>query len=140
MSTVDSTMDRTKEATTVTDRPLIKTEVRATSPEAATTPAKTAIKVENVNLSYGDNHVLHDISLDIAERAATAFIGPSGCGKSTLLRCLNRMNDLIDGVKVTGVMEVNGADLYAAVHGRHRGAPAHRDGVPEVEPVPQVDL
>ncbi len=112
MSNMDTTMERTKEAGTVTERtPLIRTEVRAPGP-APVGPARVAIKVENVNLSYGDNHVLHDITLDIPEKAATAFIGPSGCGKSTLLRCLNRMNDLIDGVKVTGILEANGVNLY----------------------------
>lgn len=58
--------------------------------------------INNVNLFYGDNHVLKDINLNIKEHAVTAFIGPSGCGKSTLLRCLNRMNDLIPGCKVDG--------------------------------------
>jgi phosphate transport system ATP-binding protein len=104
-------MERTEDKAAVTDRPLIKTEVRTQE----TVPAldKIAIKIENVNLSYGDNHVLHDISLDIPEKAATAFIGPSGCGKSTLLRCINRMNDLIDNVKTTGRMEAHGFDLAA---------------------------
>lgn len=113
MATTDATrtLDRTKESSAVTDRPLIKTEVRQPSTQPAA-PARTAIRVQNCNLSYGDNHVLHDISLDIDEKAATAFIGPSGCGKSTLLRCLNRMNDLIDGVKISGLLEANGADLY----------------------------
>ncbi|MGH3371696.1 MAG: phosphate ABC transporter ATP-binding protein PstB, partial [Nocardioidaceae bacterium] len=63
--------------------------------------------------SYGTNHVLHDISMDIPERRVTAFIGPSGCGKSTLLRCLNRMNDLIDNVHITGKVHVHGKDIYA---------------------------
>ena len=55
---------------------------------------------------------------------ATAFIGPSGCGKSTLLRCLNRMNDLIDNVRITGTFQVHGQDIYARTHRRHRGPPA----------------
>jgi phosphate transport system ATP-binding protein len=113
MSNMGTTVERTKEAGTVTERtPLIRTEVRPAAPAPAG-PARVAIKVENVNLSYGDNHVLHDITLDIPEKATTAFIGPSGCGKSTLLRCLNRMNDLIDGVKVSGILEANGVNLYA---------------------------
>ena len=74
---------------------------------------QVAIDLEVVNLSYGDNHVLHDISMDIGEKMVTAFIGPSGCGKSTLLRCLNRMNDLIDGTSITGTVKVKGLDLYA---------------------------
>jgi phosphate transport system ATP-binding protein len=72
------------------------------------------IVIKNCNLSYGDNHVLHDISMDIEDRRVTAFIGPSGCGKSTLLRCLNRMNDLIDNVKTTGTILVKGLDINAA--------------------------
>jgi len=66
-----------------------------------------------VNLSYGDNQVLHDITMDIEDRRVTALIGPSGCGKSTLLRCLNRMNDLIDNVKTTGTIRVKGLDVNA---------------------------
>jgi phosphate transport system ATP-binding protein len=69
--------------------------------------------MKDVNLSYGDNHVLHDISMDIDERMVTAFIGPSGCGKSTLLRCLNRMNDLIDNTRTSGSIRVKGQDIYA---------------------------
>ena len=61
------------------------------------------IVIRNLNLSYGDNHVLHDITMDMEDRRATALIGPSGCGKSTLLRCLNRMNDLVDGVRMTEI-------------------------------------
>jgi len=72
------------------------------------------IVIKDVNLSYGDNHVLHDISMEIEDRRVTAFIGPSGCGKSTLLRCLNRMNDLIDNVKTTGTIRVKGLDINAA--------------------------
>jgi len=71
------------------------------------------IVIKDVNLSYGDNHVLHDISMDVEDRRVTAFIGPSGCGKSTLLRCLNRMNDLIDNVKITGEIRVKGLDVNA---------------------------
>ena len=89
----------------------IKTEVRAQAAPAGT--GQVAIDLKNVNLSYGDNHVLHDISMDIGEKMVTAFIGPSGCGKSTLLRCLNRMNDLIDDTKTTGSIRVKGLDIYA---------------------------
>ncbi len=69
--------------------------------------------VKDINLSYGENHVLHDITMDIDDRRVTAFIGPSGCGKSTLLRCLNRMNDLIDDVRITGTLAVKGLDINA---------------------------
>jgi len=75
---------------------------------------ETAIEIRNVNLFYGAKQALHDISLDMKAREVTAFIGPSGCGKSTLLRCLNRMNDLIDNVRITGTFKVNGQNIYAA--------------------------
>ena len=91
----------------------IRTEVKAQDPAAAEVRAPDIV-IRNVNLSYGDNHVLHDISMDIEDRRATAFIGPSGCGKSTLLRCLNRMNDLIDNVKISGAITVKGIDVNAA--------------------------
>ncbi|HEY6554832.1 MAG TPA: phosphate ABC transporter ATP-binding protein PstB [Vicinamibacteria bacterium] len=71
------------------------------------------IVVKDCNLSYGDNHVLHDITMDMEDRRVTALIGPSGCGKSTLLRCFNRMNDLIDNVKTTGTIKVKGLDVNA---------------------------
>jgi phosphate transport system ATP-binding protein len=89
----------------------IQTEVRNTAPSPGT--GRVAIELRDVNLSYGTNHVLHDITMDIGERMVTAFIGPSGCGKSTLLRCLNRMNDLIDDVQITGTVKVNGKEIYA---------------------------
>ena len=89
----------------------IQTDVRKEAPSEGT--GRVAIELRDVNLSYGANHVLHDINMDIGERMVTAFIGPSGCGKSTLLRCLNRMNDLIDDVEITGSLKVNGQDIYA---------------------------
>jgi phosphate transport system ATP-binding protein len=58
---------------------------------------RTKLAVENLNVHYGDDHAIDDVSLDIPEESVTALIGPSGCGKSTFLRCLNRMNDRIDG-------------------------------------------
>ena len=73
----------------------------------------TAIEIRDANLWYGAKQALHDISLDLPRSQVTAFIGPSGCGKSTLLRCLNRMNDLIDGVRIAGRFAVEGRDLYA---------------------------
>jgi phosphate transport system ATP-binding protein len=95
------------------NKPLIKTEVKTQDASSAEVRAPDIV-IKDVNLSYGENHVLHDISMDIEDRRATAFIGPSGCGKSTLLRCLNRMNDLIDNVKTTGVIKVKGLDINAA--------------------------
>jgi len=70
------------------------------------------IKVRNLNLYYGDNQALKNINIDLEENKVTAFIGPSGCGKSTFLRTLNRMNDLIDNVKIDGEILVDGDDIY----------------------------
>ena len=73
----------------------------------------TKLEVRNFNFFYGENKVLHDISLDIPEKRVTAFIGPSGCGKSTFLRSINRMNDIIPGTRVEGKIAMDGQDLYA---------------------------
>jgi phosphate transport system ATP-binding protein len=89
----------------------IKTEVKPTSGPAPEAPA--AIEIQGVGIAYGDNQVVHDVSMNIPEQQVTAFIGPSGCGKSTLLRCLNRMNDLIDSARVMGTIRVRGQDIYA---------------------------
>lgn len=70
------------------------------------------IIAEHLNLYYGDNHALKDISMHIREGAITAFIGPSGCGKSTFLKTLNRMNDLVDGVRIEGRVYLDGEDIY----------------------------
>jgi phosphate transport system ATP-binding protein len=75
--------------------------------------APVLIRAQGVDLWYGAAHALRSITLDIREKLVTAFIGPSGCGKSTFLRCLNRMNDLIDGVRITGRLEVGGVDIQA---------------------------
>lgn len=69
-------------------------------------------KISDMNLHYGNFHALHDINMDIAEKEITAFIGPSGCGKSTLLKSLNRMNDLVEGCKITGNILLDGEDIY----------------------------
>lgn len=71
------------------------------------------IEVKNVNLFYGDFQALKNVSMDMPENKITSFIGPSGCGKSTLLKSLNRMNDLVDGVKITGEITLDGEDIYA---------------------------
>ena len=63
---------------------------------------KVKISVENLNLYYGDNYSLKNINMDISKNAITALIGPSGCGKSTFLKTLNRMNDLVEGCRITG--------------------------------------
>jgi len=82
---------------------------------AKSTPPASApfIEIAGLSLYYGPAKALKGISLSIRERVVTAFIGPSGCGKSTLLRCLNRMNDLIDGVRIEGSVKIGGHDIYA---------------------------
>ena len=70
------------------------------------------ISIEDLSLSYGDKRALHSISMEIPEKRVTALIGPSGCGKSTLLRCLNRMNDLIDGVTIEGNVLLDETNIY----------------------------
>ena len=71
------------------------------------------IHVEDFGCWYGDFHALSGVTMDVAPNKITAFIGPSGCGKSTFLRCMNRMNDLIEGTHTAGVMSLDGADIYA---------------------------
>lgn len=73
----------------------------------------TKIKVEHLNLYYGQEQALKDITIDIKANQITALIGPSGCGKTTFLRTLNRMNDLIDGVRIEGKVLLDGQDIYA---------------------------
>lgn len=79
------------------------------------TEHKDKIVVENGNLWYGDFHALHDINIGFKENEITAMIGPSGCGKSTLLKSLNRMNDLVEGCKITGKMTLDGEDIYGGI-------------------------
>lgn len=70
------------------------------------------LEAKKLNLWYGPNHALHDVSIAIPAHEITAFIGPSGCGKSTLLKSLNRMNDLVEGCKITGDIRLDGEDIY----------------------------
>lgn len=70
------------------------------------------IITKDLNLYYGENHALKSVNMDIKENAVTAFIGPSGCGKSTFLKTLNRMNDLVPGVKITGTVTIDGENIY----------------------------
>jgi len=83
-------------------------------PDTATAPLidKPALTVDGLSLWYGETKALKSISMEIPERKITAFIGPSGCGKSTLLRCFNRLNDLIDGVRVEGDIRFHGASIF----------------------------
>ncbi|MEE9454326.1 MAG: phosphate ABC transporter ATP-binding protein PstB [Paracoccaceae bacterium] len=75
---------------------------------------RTGVKIstQNVDVFYGDNHAIKDVTVDILDNTVTAFIGPSGCGKSTFLRCLNRMNDTIDICRVSGDIIMDGQDIY----------------------------
>ncbi len=71
------------------------------------------ITVRNLNLYYGENHALKHVNMDIKEKAITAFIGPSGCGKSTFLKCINRMNDLVDCVRIEGQILIDNENIYS---------------------------
>ena len=73
----------------------------------------TKIVARGVNVHYSAKHALKDVAVEIPNRTVTAFIGPSGCGKSTFLRCINRMNDTIEGCRVTGQLTIDGHDIYA---------------------------
>lgn len=89
----------------------------ASSVEEATSPSEwrdedICLTVSDLSLHYGDIEALTDISMRVARRRVTALIGPSGCGKTTLLRCFNRMNDLIDDVRITGEIELNGMEIH----------------------------
>ena len=72
------------------------------------------LEAKTLNLWYGEHHALHDVSLSVPEKSITALIGPSGCGKSTFLKTLNRMNDLIPGVKITGEVNYKGQNILAS--------------------------
>jgi phosphate transport system ATP-binding protein len=76
-------------------------------------PGDVLIDIANLSLFYAQSKALKSINLTLREKIVTAFIGPSGCGKSTLLRCLNRMNDLIDSVRIEGAIKIGGHDIYA---------------------------
>lgn len=78
-----------------------------------TNNANIILSAQNLNLFYGSTQALKDVSLDIQERKVTALIGPSGCGKSTFLKTLDRMNDLVPGVKITGSVKYRGKEIYA---------------------------
>ena len=98
-------------ATTIQDGPvLIGRDHRQTVGEA--TVENPRMVCRNVNVHYGDNHAIKDVSLDIGRNEVIAMIGPSGCGKSTFLRCLNRMNDTIEGCRVTGEIFLDEVNIY----------------------------
>jgi phosphate transport system ATP-binding protein len=83
------------------------------APASPSANGDSLIQVSRLNLYYGSSRALKDINIKLREKVVTAFIGPSGCGKSTLLRCFNRMNDLIDIVRIDGSVTIGGHDIYA---------------------------
>ena len=87
---------------------------RALRPDANTAPILEVpmVEIEHLSLWYGEKVGLKDVTMSMPKHRVTAYIGPSGCGKSTLLRCLNRMNDLVDGVRVAGSIRIGGMDIY----------------------------
>lgn len=91
-------------------------ELEATLEQAPGTEAVKALPIKvratDVNVFYGDNHALKDVTINIPEHRVTSFIGPSGCGKSTFLRCINRMNDTIDICRIEGKIEIDERDIY----------------------------
>src|SRR3989475_7260937 len=95
---------------------IILQKIAVTSPAANETKsvAGPLIEAENLSLHYGSARALKNIGVQLDEKVVTAFIGPSGCGKSTLLRCFNRMNDLIESVRIEGTIRIAGHDIYSA--------------------------
>jgi phosphate transport system ATP-binding protein len=75
-------------------------------------PVEPCLKVDNLNLYYGKKQALYGVNMEMPKKKVTAFIGPSGCGKSTLLRCINRMNDLVDGVTIDGKILLHGENIF----------------------------
>ena len=80
--------------------------------EMASIMEPAMVEIDHLSLYYGEKLALKDVSMSIPKHRVTAYIGPSGCGKSTLLRCINRMNDLVDGVRIVGNVRIGGSDIY----------------------------
>ena len=96
--------------------------------------------VEDLRVYYRDFEAIKGVSMGIKANRVTALIGPSGCGKSTFLRTLNRMNDLIEGVRITGSIKLDGVDIYAPGPRRRRPAQAGGHGLSAPQSLPQVHL
>ena len=96
--------------------------------------------VSDLTVSYAGNVALMGVDMDVRKNFVTAFIGPSGCGKSTFIRCFNRMNDLVPGARIEGRVLYHDRDLYGVERRPRRSEAADRDGLPEAEPVSEVDL
>ena len=108
--------DESREPTPNAPRPTLDPLAQRSEAETArpsTASAVSALTVRHLSVFFGENHVLKDVSLDIAARAVTAIIGPSGCGKSTFLRALNRMHELVPEARMTGEIRLFGDDIYA---------------------------
>ena len=105
MSQNESTIDSESES-------LITTDVQPDTTAEAASAAATIVETDQLDVYYGDDQALDDVSIAIPENQVTALIGPSGCGKSTFLRCLNRMNDLIDIARIDGTVTLRGTDIY----------------------------
>ena len=97
------------------------------------------LSAKGLDLWYGPTQALKGVSMDIPEKQVTALIGPSGCGKSTFLKTLDRMNDLVPGIKITGSVQYRGQEICPQC-GRNLAAQADRHGVPEAQPLPHVHL
>ena len=97
---------------TETSDSLITTDVETGSNDRTTESQETAVAAHNLNVYYGDDQAIDDVSMEIPENRVTALIGPSGCGKSTFLRCINRMNDMIEICRVEGDVEFGGKNVY----------------------------
>ena len=100
-------------SSTDSDSRLITTDVRTGEPTGHGDSYETVVETRNLDVYYGDEQAIDDVSMEIPENQVTALIGPSGCGKSTFLRCVNRMNDLIDVARVEGTITLRGTDIYS---------------------------
>lgn len=96
----------------LSDTTVAATTAAAAIPEASASNKRPKVVADGVDVFYGDKQALQSVTIDILERSVTSFIGPSGCGKSTFLRCINRMNDTIEGCRVSGDITLDGSDIY----------------------------
>jgi phosphate transport system ATP-binding protein len=111
---MDVQSDRMTAPPMVSLRPTLSPSRPAAAQRPIGSPAEAKISVRDLDFYYGHRQALFHVGLTVRSHSVTAFIGPSGCGKSTLLRCLNRMNDLVDGARATGRVELDGSDIYDA--------------------------
>jgi len=99
-------------STATSPKMTLNTDIEAAGRRRSAGTREVKVRAEDLNLWYGDTQALYDVNLDVYARSVTALIGPSGCGKSSFLRCLNRMNDLIPSVRVTGRVSLDDEDIY----------------------------